>query len=305
VPILNPINIPTNGPSFNNPNTGNNVNTGNNPNTGNNTTNTDNTTNTNNPTDTNNPATDTNLNTNTTVDACLAIEQNPLTFTEEEKAQLAVLLRKFYLVSSTLKTSEDITTIYSEIDQQKNFISQIEDLTSQCYSQATDAVMFANNWKRHGNPWYAKTTGGNFPYTSDNTGYLDYSQIDGGMTPAGYKVISGYYYGTLSRDTNGGKTGDSCDKFNNFPGYGLSDQINNKKEIYMSHYCGSTGGFLGLFSGSSCYANGNGAGYPGDSLLSNSSSLTNRQPQKTLLESGCKWKDGVILDNTERLLNIW
>jgi len=106
------------------------------------------------------------------VNKCLAIEQNPLTFTPEEKARLAVLLRKFYLVSSTLKTTEDITTIYNEIDQQKNFIGQIEGLTNQCYSQVTDNMMLINGWVRHGNPWYEKTSGGSFPYTSENSGYL-------------------------------------------------------------------------------------------------------------------------------------
>lgn len=104
---------------------------------------------------------------------CLLIEQNPLTFTPEEKARLAVLLRKFYLVSSTLKTSDDITTIYNEIDQQKNFIEQIKGLTNQCYVQINDGVINSNGWVRHGNPWYTKTSGGTFPYTNENRGYLN------------------------------------------------------------------------------------------------------------------------------------
>jgi len=108
----------------------------------------------------------------TEANKCLVIEQNPLTFTPEEKARLAVLLRKFYLVSSTLKTTEDITTIYNEIEQQKNFITQIEGLTKECYAQATDSMMSANSWARHGNPWYEKISGGSFPYTNENSGYL-------------------------------------------------------------------------------------------------------------------------------------
>jgi len=114
---------------------------------------------------------------------CLVIEQNPLTFTPEEKARLAILLRKFYLISSTLKTTEDITTIYNEIDQQKNFISQIEDLTRQCYCQVDGIAstgqtgcknLMTDNpeWVRHGNPWYTKTSDGSFPYTSEDSGYL-------------------------------------------------------------------------------------------------------------------------------------
>jgi hypothetical protein len=108
--------------------------------------------------------------TTTAVNACLLIEQNPLTFTPEEKARLAILLRRFYLISSTLKTTEDISTIYSEIDQQKNFINQIEELTQQCYAQVNMSKNI--NWVRHGNPWYKPETGGTFPYTNGNTGYF-------------------------------------------------------------------------------------------------------------------------------------
>ncbi|MFA7000207.1 MAG: hypothetical protein WC241_03780 [Candidatus Paceibacterota bacterium] len=221
--------------------------------------------------------------------SCQLIEKNPLVFTEDEKARLAVLLRKFYLVSSTLRTTEDLTTLNNEIDQNKNFVSQIEGLTNQCYDQVTPAMIIANSWKRHGNPWYTKTSGGSFPYTSDPVGYLDYTQLEGGMTQAGFKVISGYYYGTTS-------DGQSCDKYNNFEGYGKINQINNRKEIYTEIY----------YAGGNKYANANGGGYPGDSLFNSSSkSLPDRQPEKSVLEAGCSWKDGVILDNTERILNIW
>lgn len=114
------------------------------------------------------------------VNKCLVIEQNPLTFTPEEKARLAILLRKFYLISSTLKTSEDITTIYNEIDQQKNFISQIEDLTGQCLAQVD--MSKNSEWVRHGNPWYTQTSGGSFPYTSGGTGYLNDASLDDANT---------------------------------------------------------------------------------------------------------------------------
>lgn len=105
----------------------------------------------------------------TEVNECLLIEQNPITFTPEEKARLAVLLRRFYLISSTLRTEEDITTIYNEIDQQKNFMAEVEELTAQCYTQVD---MGTNpEWVRHGNPWYQNQTGGTFPYTNDVRGY--------------------------------------------------------------------------------------------------------------------------------------
>lgn len=290
------------------------------------------------------------------VNACQLIEKNPLVFTEDEKARLAVLLRKFYLVSSTLRTAEDLTTLNNEIDQNKNFISQIEGLTNQCYAQVgkddNSGLMALHNgsdpinnpkWVRHGNPWFTKTTGGIFPYTDQKTGYgyLDYSQLEGKTDKEKYKVISGYYYGTLTTDaiitgrtlaedllnttagkvyniltfgiggaiskkagtttqTVVGKAGESCDKFNDFDGYGLSNQINNKKEIYTGHYDGSSG------------PEAVGAGYPGDSLFNyfgifynSAKKVQNSQPSRILLNAGCSWKDGVDLQNTERILNIW
>ena len=269
------------------------------------------------------PASDT----TTTVNACALISDNPLVFTEDEKARLAVLLRKFYLISSSLKTVEDITTTSNEIDQNQNFIAQIEDLTQQCYSQVgkddNSGIMALHNgktidpsstsipksvypkWVRHGNPWYSKANDGDFPYSKKgDVGYLDYDQLDGGATPAGYKAISGYYYGTTTDGT-------SCDQYNNFEGYGLSTQINNQKIKYLGHYDGANGR----------EANLNGGGYPGDSIMNSGvsfldagfkvsltdggHSLDDRQPDKKILESGCYWKDGVELQNTERLLNIW
>ncbi|MFA6392778.1 MAG: hypothetical protein WCW54_01685 [Candidatus Paceibacterota bacterium] len=294
------------------------------------------------PPDNNNPAI--NPITQTVIEnKCLAIEKNPLVFTEDEKARLAVLLRKFYLVSSTLRTAEDLTTLNNEIEQNKNFISQIDGLTNQCYDQVTPAMIIANSWKRHGNPWYTKTTGGSFPYTNDNVGYLDYTKLEGGMTPAGFKVISGYYYGKLTKDaviirkvnktvnflgeiasiatfgfgnetidkftgdriTTLGVAGEDCNKFNNFPGYGKIKQINDDPNIYTGHYQGGDG------------REANGGGFPGDSIISynyrafidqsdkNTTQLDKGMPRKEILEAGCSWKDGVILDNTERILNIW
>jgi len=163
-----------------------------------------------------------------TVNKCALIEQNPLTFTDAEKAQLQVLLRRFYLISSTLKTNDDISTIYNEIDQQNNFIAQTDDLVKQCYAQIPDSMMNDNQWKRHGNPWYSKDTdiGGDFAYTNDTwngyliDGWLSKLKLEGGdqlvipnveIKPDGkynigdipgnnpgqdFTLMSGYYYGT-------------------------------------------------------------------------------------------------------------
>lgn len=320
MPPLNSITLPGYNPNQGNSNNPNNPNS---PNTNtNNPANTNNGANQNNPADANNGADTTLPNTNvsanaiTTTNSCSLIEKNPLVFTADEQARLDVLLRKFYLISSTLRTADDITAIYNEVDQQKNFVNQIKELTKQCYVEAPDAVLAKNNWVRHGNPWYTKTACGTFPYTDKDTGYLDYSLLPGGATPEGFKVISGYYYGTLATDiTNmsGSKTtfagitisdttttttlkaGESCDKFNNFGGYGLKDQINNVPACYLGHYPVENGK----------YQEANNCGYPGDSISGNITDLSSRQPNQKILEAGCNWKDGVILDNTERILNIW
>ncbi|MFA5773493.1 MAG: hypothetical protein WC908_02360 [Candidatus Paceibacterota bacterium] len=313
---------------------------------------------------------------------CKDIEQNPLTFTPEEKARLAVLLRKFYLISSTLRTSDDISTIYSDIDQQKIFMGQIDGLTKQCYLQINDTDGYKNFCSRNpslckttdiptsgiptpgykdnyytqgqnltlrrGNPWYQKTSGGTFPYTGNNVfdkngvsikdpegkpitaGYMDYNWLEGNyidngngnyspyLSPSqkasgasstassdgpGCKVVSGYYYGTLTRDviltkdtpdigililmmpyqgiinaaiealtpTKVWSAGESCDKFN----LDIRDDQNN------------------LIT-NNCY-------YNNTKIFGN----WNAPPSQTLLESGCKWVDGVDMINTERILNIW
>ena len=252
---------------------------------------------------------------------CLDIEQNPITFTPEEKARLAVLLRKFYLISSTLRTSDDISTIYSDIDQQKIFMGQTDDLTKQCYLETNDSVgyadfctrnpslcnkatdkpntLYADNYYsqgqnltlRRGNPWYQKTTGGSFPYSSNEFGYMDYNWLEGNyvdngngdITPylkpgqalkdasvstdgPGCKYVSGYYYGTLTGEIPPtGYIGDSCNEFNL--------KMNNNHRCYWNN--------TKIF---------------GD---------PNGPPSQTLLESGCKWVDGVDMILTEMILNIW
>jgi hypothetical protein len=277
--------------------------------------------------------------TTTAPNLCLDIENNPLTFTDEEKAQLAALLRRFYLVSSTLRTTDDISTTYNELDQQNNFISQIEDLTSQCYLQVDDTGLMASHlstgdWARHGNPWYNGTTntsvngtcingatnppdcttntnnlcvdgatnpptctisGGTFPYTNEDTGYLKPNLLVGRtltinnttiVTPA-CEAISGYYYGTLSKDVilyldppspydnkqhqniASGGAGEDCQVLNT-PAWGYGICIPQQAMQFQKI-----------------------SGYPYG------------EPADNVLSAGCKWKAGVDLENTERILNIW
>ncbi|MCX6754576.1 MAG: hypothetical protein NTU81_01975 [Candidatus Nomurabacteria bacterium] len=106
-----------------------------------------------------------------TENKCLLIEQNPLTFTDLEKAKLAQLLRKYYIIAPTLKTQTDIDMIYREIDTLKPYVENIDDLINQCYAQTTNKAGTVNpNYTgptaRFGNPWYKPTERG--PYYVQN-----------------------------------------------------------------------------------------------------------------------------------------
>ena len=247
---------------------------------------------------------------------CLDIEQNPLTFNAKEKVELAALLRRFYLISSTLRTADDITTIYNEIEQQRSFITELQELTAQCYAE-TDLLMVVNGWKRHGNPWYTETKGGTFPYTSENSGYYDSTKlgtlniiIDDGMTPLigsdACRVVSGYYYGTLStpakimgtgplRDVQigtEGEAGQSCNQFNNFP-------------KYRSHSCTEMSTNIRNLA---TLVGGQGFDTTANAFLDNTPKIvdwTGEFIEDPYIKAGCKWKDGVYLDQAERILNIW
>lgn len=97
---------------------------------------------------------------------CLGIEQNPLTFTDIEKAKLADLLRKFYLIAPTMKTVDDIGLVYSEIIQQQNFSEQLDGLIKECYLETSDP-RYTGPEVRFGNPWYKYDTRGSYLYAND------------------------------------------------------------------------------------------------------------------------------------------
>ncbi len=223
-----------------------------------------------------------------TTNSCALIDKNPLVFSEDEKSRLAVLLRKFYLISSTLRTEEDLTTLYNQIEQQKTFMKQTDLLTKQCYLQTNDELDYTDfclrnkglcpvgefltsantafdstNFVRHGNPWFTKYNTGSYPYTNGDTGYFRYDLLE---QNGGCKAVSGYYYGTGTTDS--GMNFD-CATFNNFDGYGSCTQM----------------------AGRVFYKEGQ--------------DPNNYPPLDSVLKQGCKWKEGVYFDQTERLLNIW
>jgi hypothetical protein len=118
------------------------------------------------------------------VDSCKEIKDDPLVFTSEEQARLDVLLRKFYLLSPTLKTEDDITDIKTQYNNAVTLIDQATELTKACYLQTNfkgksktggyedfcernkeyckENPVYAKDYKgpttRMGNPYYKKAT---------------------------------------------------------------------------------------------------------------------------------------------------
>jgi hypothetical protein len=92
---------------------------------------------------------------------CLLFEENPLVFTDAEKAKLAELLRRYYLIAPTLKTEDDIYMTYRELDSYENLIETVDELTNQCYTQ-TSLASYTGPKTRYGNPWYKSEERGSY-----------------------------------------------------------------------------------------------------------------------------------------------
>ena len=83
----------------------------------------------------------------------------PLEYTEEEQKALDDLTKKFYLISSTIKTEDDLNLSASEINEQQNLLDQVNGLVKECYAQKIDAGITE---PVYGNPWYHPTERGTY-----------------------------------------------------------------------------------------------------------------------------------------------
>ncbi|HQO70891.1 MAG TPA: CARDB domain-containing protein, partial [Candidatus Paceibacterota bacterium] len=85
---------------------------------------------------------------------CLSLE--PLEFTDEEKAKLDDLLRRFYLIAPELKDSTDINLVYNEIERYQNLKEEVEILTKACYEETGELRKkgLDEDIIQYGNPWF-------------------------------------------------------------------------------------------------------------------------------------------------------
>ncbi|NVN96664.1 hypothetical protein HXX01_00180 [Candidatus Nomurabacteria bacterium] len=92
---------------------------------------------------------------------CKIIDANPLTYTDAEQRELDELLRKFYLLASTLKTDSDLSLAYREIEEYKALVEQVKYLTNQCYDQIKDPA-YTGPKIQFGNPWFKYDSRGSY-----------------------------------------------------------------------------------------------------------------------------------------------
>jgi hypothetical protein len=62
---------------------------------------------------------------------------DPLTYTDAEKAELEVLLRQYYLLASTIKNNDDIAVLNNELAEYRALINKANDFTNQCVAEKT------------------------------------------------------------------------------------------------------------------------------------------------------------------------
>jgi len=93
---------------------------------------------------------------------CLSLE--PLEFTEEEKAKLDELLRKYYLIAPTLKGEIDINLAYLDMIELQNLFDQVENLTVDCTNQIEQVIENGREdlIVQYGNPWYMPEDRGSY-----------------------------------------------------------------------------------------------------------------------------------------------
>lgn len=91
---------------------------------------------------------------------------DPLVFTDAEKEELASLLRQYYLIAPTIKTTDDLALVNNDISINQALLDQVETLTNQCTTQKS-SFGYAGPQIVKDNPYYNDVTNANgVPYIS-------------------------------------------------------------------------------------------------------------------------------------------
>ncbi len=229
------------------------------------------------------------------INKCVAIDFNPLTdyLTDANKAKLAELTRKFYLIAPTLKTENDITVAYNELAQYNNLSDHLDTLINECYDQGIDRTGVVNpSYKgptiRFGNPWYKyKQRGSYITGVAIPTSATAPTCPNGAVNPPGCtlptttpppfdcKYVAGWFSGM-------GADGNDCEIYNyNTNKTGLYDVTPPScKRPFATFPFFSHNYIIGATSAQqSAYQAG--------------------------LKDKCKWNTGAFILDMEEILNVW
>ena len=91
---------------------------------------------------------------------------DPLVFTDAEKEELASLLRQYYLIAPTIKTTDDLALANNDISTNQALLDQVESLTNQCTIEKS-SFGYTGPQIVKDNPYYNDVTNTNgVPYIS-------------------------------------------------------------------------------------------------------------------------------------------
>ncbi|HQC46087.1 MAG TPA: CARDB domain-containing protein [Candidatus Paceibacterota bacterium] len=215
---------------------------------------------------------------------CLSLE--PLEFTDEEKAKLDDLLRRFYLIAPELKDETNIKMVYQEIERYSGFKNEIQVLIDSCYTE-TDKLKeegYKDLIIQFGNPWY------NYHKRGSYLEKIESEEIEK-LKPQ--CVYSEEYEGIANADL--------------FETYNIE---NNQQKISLCNSLGET-----YQSRSMCeyYDSNSDIGYLVRGEIAEglrrlwSSIFNGGEAEPSFYMTGCKWinDDRVDLKEYEILLNVW
>ena len=265
------------------------------------------------------------------IDQCAAIDSNqpePLSyyFTAAEKAKLAELTRKFYIIAPNLKSEDDITTAYTDLAMYQSLSDNLKTLTNQCYLQTNDTTDLADFCTRNptfcstddvpnttytgptlrfGNPYYKYLLRGSYITGASIPPSANPSCTNGAVNPPlctlpattpppfDCKYASGWFSGT-------GADGTDCNTYNNNP---------QKTGIYDISPASCSAGPINLSFQSSTDWNiwgGHSSMYKTQILASQGNITAQRNIIYTAaIANKCKWNTGVSVNAMEEILNVW
>lgn len=136
---------------------------------------------------------DPNSSPNTTggVVATICPEDDPLTFTPTEQADIDKLVRQYYLISSGIKNEEEVALVLNDTHEQNTLLTQVNELIGDCKAQTANPH-YTGPKIRKNNPFYSD------PNNTTQTYLPGETVIWQGTQPASSNTSTGFGIGGIS-----------------------------------------------------------------------------------------------------------